>query len=130
MKNIDDIHFDICTFSFAEGIREVIVCIDGEKIKIIGGNIEKISDLDFWITPSEPVERIFGHHFKSIYSRFFSELLKALHRHDANTPICGICVGDIARAYEVSQDQANELADQIASGLYALRRKNGSQPFL
>lgn len=122
MKSIDDIHFDVCKFTYADGIREIIIHSVGEEFKITGTEVTQLAGLDFWIVPSGPIESLFGEHYKSVYSRFFGVLLKALHKHNSSMPIHGICLGDIARAYEDGKGRESELADEIASGAYVPSR--------
>ncbi len=122
MKSINDIHFDVCKFTYADGIREIVIQGVGGEFKITGTEVTQFADLDFWIVPSGPIESLFEGHYKSVYSRFSGVLLKALHKHNSSMPIHGICLGDIAQAYEDGKGRDSELADEIASGAYVPSR--------
>jgi hypothetical protein len=64
MMSIDHIHFDVCKFIYADGIREIVIQSDGEEFKITGTEVTQLADLDFWIVPSGPIESLFREHYK------------------------------------------------------------------
>ncbi len=123
MNELDEFFFAVRDYNFTDDVRNICIRTSNSDVTV---DLVRIGDPDFWMILSGPVNEILGQYYNSAYVRFFGALLEALHKHASAMPIQNICLGDIVRAvtrdYEHGTRDVNELADQIASGAYFLKR--------